>query len=163
MTPTLLLSTGGGEYDSSQRCSHGLSSYMSHTWRLLHHRVLASLFVTFGRVIYRSKLPSPSILTTITPYYKVKYNSKLYLSFRILYKGLFLVDGSSLSLWGREEVIRTGLYSRLVVEYCRWMKKTIFVTMNLMRVTRSGASVVCDCWMRSFWSTPEARVLYTLA
>ena len=68
-----------------------------------------------------------------------------------------------LCLFGREEVIRPGLYSWLVVEYCRWMKKTIFVTMNLMRVTRSAASVVCDCWMRSFWSTPEARVHSTLA
>ncbi len=27
-----------------------------------HHTVLASLFVTFGHVIYRSKLPSPSVL-----------------------------------------------------------------------------------------------------
>ena len=31
--------------------------------RLLHHTALASLFATFGRVIYRSKLPSPSVLT----------------------------------------------------------------------------------------------------
>ncbi len=51
-------------------------------------------------VIYRSKLPSPSVLTTIAACCKVKYNSKLYLSFWILYKDLFLVDGSSLSLWG---------------------------------------------------------------
>ena len=31
--------------------------------RLLYHTALASLFATFGRVIYRSKLPSPSVLT----------------------------------------------------------------------------------------------------
>ena len=31
--------------------------------RLLHHTALASLFATFGRVIYKSKLPSPSFLT----------------------------------------------------------------------------------------------------
>ena len=31
--------------------------------RLLHHTALASLFATFGRVVYRSKLPSPSVLT----------------------------------------------------------------------------------------------------
>ena len=33
------------------------------TRRLLHHTAHASLFATFGRVIYRSKLPSPSIVT----------------------------------------------------------------------------------------------------
>ena len=31
--------------------------------RLLHHKALAALFATFGRVVYRSKLPSPSVLT----------------------------------------------------------------------------------------------------
>ena len=31
--------------------------------RLLHHTALASLFATFGRVIYTSKVPSPSVLT----------------------------------------------------------------------------------------------------
>ena len=30
--------------------------------RLLHHTALTSLFATFGRVIYRSKLPTPSVL-----------------------------------------------------------------------------------------------------
>ena len=42
-------------------------------------------------------------------------------------------------------------------------KNTIFATMNLMRVTRSDASAVESCLMQSFWSTPEARVLHTLA
>ena len=30
--------------------------------RLLHHTALASLLATFGRVIYTSKVPSPSVL-----------------------------------------------------------------------------------------------------
>ncbi len=30
--------------------------------RLLHHTALASLFATFGRVIYTSKVPSPYVL-----------------------------------------------------------------------------------------------------
>ena len=30
--------------------------------RLLHHTALASLFATFGRIIYTSKVPSPSVL-----------------------------------------------------------------------------------------------------
>ena len=42
-------------------------------------------------------------------------------------------------------------------------KNTIFAMMNLMRVTRSDASAVDGCLMQSFWSTPEARVLHTLA
>ena len=33
------------------------------TRRLLHHTALTSLFATFGLVIYRNKLPSPSIVT----------------------------------------------------------------------------------------------------
>ena len=35
----------------------------NHYYRLLHHTALASLFATFGLVIYMSKLPSPSVLT----------------------------------------------------------------------------------------------------
>ena len=30
--------------------------------KLLHHTALASLLATFGRVIYTSKVPSPSVL-----------------------------------------------------------------------------------------------------
>ncbi len=30
--------------------------------KLLHHTALASLFATFGLVIYTSKVPSPSVL-----------------------------------------------------------------------------------------------------
>ena len=33
-----------------------------HLLRLLHPTALASLFATFGRVIYENKLPSPSVL-----------------------------------------------------------------------------------------------------
>ena len=39
------------------------ASHLVVKMRLLHHTALASLFATFGRVVYRSKLPSPSVLT----------------------------------------------------------------------------------------------------